>query len=147
MIRSILLAMTLILGVMGPALAHPGHDDESTAVATALPRAETHSDLFEIVSVLQPGGVLTIYVDRWSDNAPVDGSVTLTIDGQEVAAERQGIGLFVVRSPLLARAGPRDVVFTVSAGEEMDLLTARLEVPEVAVVHGAGGGGSMRCTA
>lgn len=137
MIQSILLAMTLILGVMGPALAHPGHDDESTAVATALPRAETHSDLFEIVSVLQSGGVLTIYVDRWSDNAPVDGSVTLTIDGQEVAAERQGIGLFVVRSPLLARAGPRDVVFTVSAGEEMDLLTARLEVPEVAVAHGA----------
>ncbi|WPB83765.1 efflux RND transporter periplasmic adaptor subunit [Sediminicoccus rosea] len=129
--------MTLILGVMGPAPAHPGHDDDSTAVATALPRAETHSDLFEIVSVLQPGGVLTIYADRWSDNAPVDGSVTLTIDGQEVAAERQGIGLFVVRSPLLARPGPRDVVFTVSAGEEMDLLTARLDVPELATTQGA----------
>ena len=137
MIRSILLAATLLLSGPLPAIAHPGHDDEPAAVASALPRAETHSDLFEIVSVLQPGGVLTIYVDRWADNAPVDGAVTLTIDGQEVAAERQGIGLFVVRSPLLARAGARDVVFTVSAGEEMDLLTARLEVPEVVAAHGA----------
>jgi hypothetical protein len=137
MIRSILLAATLLVSGLHPAIAHPGHDEEPTAVAAALPRAETHSDLFEIVSVLQPGGVLTIYLDRWADNAPVDGAVTLTIDGQEVAAERQGIGLFVVRSPLLARPGPRDVVFTVSAGEEMDLLTARLEVPAVAAAQSA----------
>ena len=137
MIRSVLLAATLILGAVGPAPAHEGHDDEPATVTAALPRAETHSDLFEIVSVLQPGGVLTIYLDRWADNAPVDGAVTLTIDGQEVTAERQGIGLFIARSPLLARPGPRDVVFTVSAGEEMDLLTARLEVPEVVAAHGA----------
>lgn len=137
MIRSILLAALLAFAAGMPAQAHPGHDDEASAVSAALPRAEAHSDLFEIVSVLQPGGVLTIYLDRWADNAPLDGAVTLTIDGQEVATERQGIGLFVARSPLLARPGPRDVVFTVSAGEQMDLLTARLDIPEAVVTHGA----------
>lgn len=137
MIRSLLLAAALLLGTVQVVPAHPGHDDEATAVAAALPRAEAHTDLFEIVSVLQPGGVLTIYLDRWADNAPVDGAVTLTIDGQEVATERQGIGLFVARTPLLVRPGARDVVFTVSAGNDMDLLTVRLEVPEAPAAHGA----------
>ncbi|WP_037302124.1 efflux RND transporter periplasmic adaptor subunit [Rubritepida flocculans] len=137
--RHVFRSLVLLLSIASaPALAHPGHDDEPATVAAALPRAEAHTDVFEIVAVLQPGGVLTIYLDRWADNAPVDGSVTLSIDGQEVTTERQGIGLFVARSPLLARAGPRDVVFTVTAGEEMDLLTARLEVPEAPAAHGAG---------
>ena len=60
---------------------------------------------------------------------PVDGAVTLTLDGQEVAAERLGLGLFVARHSLLAQPESRDIVFTVSDGEEMDLLTATLEIP------------------
>ncbi len=138
MMRRVLCMMLAVLAFAPPAAAHEGHGDEAPAVASALPRTETHSDLFEIVAVLQPGGVLTIYLDRWADNAPVEGAVTLTLDGQEVAAERQGIGLFVARSPLLAQPGARDIVFTVSAGEEMDLLTASLEVPVVAVAPTAG---------
>lgn len=45
-----------------PALAHEGHDHGAAPepVATALPRAEAHSDLFEIVAILQPGGALTV---------------------------------------------------------------------------------------
>ncbi len=124
------LVLALLLAIAWPATAHEGHDHEAPPVAAALPRAEAHSEAFEIVAVLGPGGALTIWLDRWADNAPVDGAVTLTLDGQEIAAERQGIGLFVARHPAIARPGPRDIVFAVSAGDELDLLTATLEVPE-----------------
>ena len=72
----------LLLG--RPALAHEGHDHGAApeAVAAALPRAEAHSDLFEIVAILQPGGALTLTLDRYADNSPLDGSVTLALDGQ-----------------------------------------------------------------
>ena len=126
----LILLLACLFALVLPAAAHPGHGDEAPPVAAAQPRAETHSEAFEIVTVLGPGGVLTIYLDRWSDNAPVDGAVSLTLDGQEVTAERQGIGLFVARHPLLTRPGARDIVFTVTAGDEMDLLTATLEVPQ-----------------
>ena len=132
--------LALILVLSPGAQAHEGHGDEPQAVVAGLPRAETHSDLFEVVAILQPGGVLSIYVDRWADNAPVDGAVTLTLDGQEVTAERQGIGLFVARHPLLSRPGERNIVFTVTGGTEMDLLTATLNVPEVPVAPGAAAG-------
>jgi membrane fusion protein, heavy metal efflux system len=128
---SVLLA-TVLLG--WPASAHEGHDHGAApeSIAAALPRAETHSDLFEVVAILQPGGALALTLDRYADNAPLDGSITLSLDGQEVPAERQGIGLFVARHPLLEQPGRLDLVFTVTAGEEMDLLTATLEVPAAA---------------
>ena len=131
----VLLALPLLYR---PAAAHEGHDHGAAPepVAAALPRAEAHSDLFEIVAILQPGGALTVTLDRYADNSPLDGAVTLTLDGQEVAAERQGIGLFVARHPLLERPGRLDLVFTVTAGEDMDLLTATLEVPAPAVASG-----------
>ncbi|MBY0337771.1 MAG: efflux RND transporter periplasmic adaptor subunit [Acetobacteraceae bacterium] len=137
--RRLLVSLLAALAVAAPALAHPGHGDEAAPVAQALPRAEAHSDAFEVVAVLGPGGALTVYLDRWADNAPVDGAVTLTVDGQEVAAERQGIGLFVARHPLLAQPGARAIVFTVSAGGAMDLLDTTLEVPQPPAAHAAGG--------
>lgn len=137
MMRRLLFAILAALPLSSPVMAHEGHGDEPAPVASALPRTETHSDLFEIVAVLQPGGVLTVYLDRWADNAPVDGAVTLTLDGQEVAAERQGIGLFVARTPLLATPGARDIVFSITAGEAMDLLTATLMVPAAVATPGA----------
>ncbi len=125
-----------------PVAAHDGHDHGATPqpVAAALPRTEAHSDLFEIVAILQPGGSLTITLDRYADNSPLDGSITLSFDGQELAAERQGIGLFVARHPRLERPGKLDLVFTVTAGTDMDLLTATLEVPAAAAAPGATAG-------
>lgn len=121
-----------------PVAAHEGHDHGTgpEVVATALPRAEGHSDLFEIVAILQPGGALTVTLDRYADNSPLDGAVTLTLDGQEVPAERQGIGLFVARHPRLEQPGRLDLVFTITAGGEMDLLTATLDVPALVAPTG-----------
>lgn len=129
--RLVALALVLLLTLAGPSAAHEGHDHGAApeAIAEAQPRAEAQSDLFEVVAILQPGGALAITLDRFADNSPVDGAVTLTLDGQEVAAERQGIGLFVARHPALERPGRLDLVFTVTAGDAMDLLTTTLEVP------------------
>lgn len=138
MFRRILLAALLALA--GPVLAHEGHDDEKPIAAAALPRVEAESEAFELVGVLQPGGAMLLYLDRWSDNAPVDGALTVTIDGQEAIAERLGIGVFSLRHPLLARPGSMDLIFGITAGEEMDLLTGTLEIPPPASttqeVHG-----------
>ncbi|MFL1462589.1 efflux RND transporter periplasmic adaptor subunit [Roseococcus sp. DSY-14] len=139
-LRRLLLATLLVLPLLAPARAHEGHDDEKPAAGNALPRVEAESELFEIVGVLQPGGVLLLHLDRWADNAPVDGALSVTLDGQEVAAERLGIGVFALRHPRLAQPGPLDLIFSVTAGEEMDLLTGALEVPaphsDAAEAHG-----------
>ncbi|WP_137126108.1 efflux RND transporter periplasmic adaptor subunit [Roseomonas sp. HF4] len=141
-LRVVAAAVAALLVLPWAAAAHEGHDHGAApeAVAAALPRAEAHSDLFEIVAILQPGGALAVTLDRYADNSPLDGAVTLTLDGQEVPAERQGIGLFVARHPALLRPGQLDLVFTVTAGEEMDLLTATLEVPVPAEAAGTAAG-------
>jgi len=125
------LALLATLAVAGMSRAHEGHDHGAPPepVAAALPRAEAHGDLFEVVAILQPGGALVLTLDRYADNVPLDGAIALGIDGQEAAVERQGIGLFVARHALLERPGRRDLVFTVSAGDDMDLLAATLEIP------------------
>lgn len=124
-----LLAALLTLAVLRPVLAHEGHGDEAPVAASALPRLEAESELFELVGVLQPGGVLLLYLDRWAGNAPVDGAIAVTIEGQEIAAERLGIGVFSLRHPRLAQPGAIDLIFGITAGEDMDLLTAALDVP------------------
>jgi hypothetical protein len=138
----LILAVLLSLSLAWPAIAHLGHDhDEDQPVASALPRLQARSEAFELVGVLGPGGTLTLWLDRWADNSPVEGAITMTLGTEAVTAERQGIGLFVLRHPLLSRPGELDMVFTVTAGEEMDLLPASLEVPAPAVPPSAAAAG------
>ncbi|MFZ9449898.1 MAG: efflux RND transporter periplasmic adaptor subunit [Alphaproteobacteria bacterium] len=130
-IQLALLALLATFVAAGASRAHEGHDHGAPPepVAAALPRTEAHGDLFEVVAILQPGGALVLTLDSYPDNTPLDGAVALGIDGQDVAVQRQGIGLFVARHALLERPGRRDLVFTVSAGGDMDLLAATLEIP------------------
>jgi hypothetical protein len=106
--RPALLTLLVFLAFAAPAAAHEGHDHGAppAVVAAALPRTEAHTDLFEVVAVLQPGGALVITLDRYADNVPLDGAITLTLDGQELPTERQGLGLFVLRHPRLEQPGP-----------------------------------------
>ncbi|GGJ43420.1 hypothetical protein GCM10011320_58650 [Neoroseomonas lacus] len=72
-----------------PAAGHEGHEHDAApeSIAAAQPQAEAHSDLFEVVAVLQPGGALTVTLDCYAHNRPLNGSVTLTLDGQNVAGD------------------------------------------------------------
>src|SRR5262245_7742061 len=94
---SLLLLACLCLSCLGlallqvaPASAHEGHDQEPppTAATTAsLPRLVTRSEVYELVAILE-GERLTIYLDRFEDNAPVaDATVKVAINGETVAAE------------------------------------------------------------
>lgn len=131
-LRRVFFITLLMLGLAGQAWAHEGHGDEAPTSASALPRVTAESEAFELVGILQPGGAMLIYLDRWAGNAPVDGAVNVTVDGQEIQAERQGIGLFLLRHPRLAQPGTLDLIFSITAGEEMDLLTGHLDIPEAA---------------
>ncbi|PWS34355.1 hypothetical protein DFH01_25370 [Falsiroseomonas bella] len=128
----------LLLGALllfRQALAHEGHShgDEPPPPAAAAPRAEAHSDLFELVAVLGTDARLWIYLDRHASNEPIDGAtLAMSVDGQEVAVERAGEAVYVASPPAFATPGPRNLLFTITAGEEMDLLPATLEVPAVA---------------
>lgn len=115
-----------------PAAAHEGHDHGAAPPppAAAAPRTETHSDLFEIVAVLDPNGRLWVHLDRFPTAEPVpDASITATVDGEPAEVTPAGPFSHAVSHPALARPGTRNLIFTVTAGEEMDLLPATLEVP------------------
>ena len=69
------LAVALATGA-GATLAGPGHDhgDEAPAASgTASPRVTSHSDLFELVGIVD-AGAMTIYLDRYASNEPVSGA-------------------------------------------------------------------------
>lgn len=118
-----------------PAHAHAGHDDEPAPPANAAPRAEAHSDLFELVAVLGSDGRLWLYLDRFGTVEPIDGAtIQVTIDGEPALATRAAEAVYVLSSPALAQPGPRNLTFTVTAGDDMDLLAATLDVPSFAGV-------------
>jgi len=146
----ILAAILVLLAALAssvPALAHEGHDhgEAPPPPAAAAPRAETHSDLFEIVAVLGPDGRLWIHLDRFPTAEPVPGAgIALTVDGEAAGIAPAGTFSHVATHPALGRAGTRNLIFTVTAGEEMDLLPATLEVPPPEAAAAAPGAAGQR---
>ncbi len=78
-----------LLGAGLPAVAGPGHDHGDAAPAatgSALPRFAAVSETFELVGVLD-GKQVTLYLDRFADNAPVRGAkIELEIAGAKFSA-------------------------------------------------------------
>ena len=136
LIRTLLLVTLLAASGVRPALSHEGHShgDEPAPPAAAAPRAEAHSDLFEIVAVLGPDRRLWLYLDRHATSEPIDGAtVQVTLDGEDIGtATRASEAVYVLANPALEQPGQRNLVFTITAGEEMDLLPAMLEIPAAA---------------
>lgn len=127
-----LLTLQLAASQFAPVSAHEGHDHgaPSPPPAAAAPRAETHTDLFEVVAVLGPDGRLRVHLDRFPTAEPVpDASITLTVDGSSAEITAVGSYTHIATHPALTQAGSRNLLFTVTAGDEMDLLPATLEVP------------------
>lgn len=119
-----------------PAFSHEGHShgDEPAPPATAAPRTEARSDLFEIVAVQGPDRRLWLYLDRIATSEPIDGAtVQVTLDGKDLGvAMRAGEAIYVLANPALEQPGRRNLVFVITAGEDMDLLPATLDVPATA---------------
>ncbi|MGG5890540.1 efflux RND transporter periplasmic adaptor subunit [Falsiroseomonas sp. HC035] len=144
LIRILLLFALLVAPGLRPTLSHEGHahGDEPAPPAAAAPRAEAHSDLFEIVAVLGPDRRLWLYLDRHATSEPIDGAtVQVTVDGEAIGtATRASEAVYGLAAPALERPGQRNLIFTITAGEDMDLLPATLVIPPVAAAATAASG-------
>jgi hypothetical protein len=128
--RQPLLLTLLLLPVL--ALAHGGeeHGDgaKPAVVANVAPRAEAHTELFEVVAT--PGnGQLTIFLDRFASNAPVlDAKVEVESGNWKAIAQSAGDGSYRVNAPQLANAGSYPLQLTVATSTESDLIETTLVV-------------------
>lgn len=152
------LALAVVLSaaaLLAPAssAAHEGHDDAPSPVqsGSALPRVTAHSDLFEMVGVLQ-GQQLTIYLDHAATNEPVkNATLELDVNGTALEASPHGDGEFLAQLPAPA-AGTVAVTATIVAGADADLLTGDLVITDAAGAdahadHGPGAGMALMTAA
>lgn len=125
----------ILLGAGLPAAAGDGHDHGDAAPAatgTALPRFAAVSESFELVGVLD-GKQVTLYLDRFTDNAPVRGAqIELEIAGAKFKAQSHGDDAYEVVLKEAPKAGVMPITATVTAGAEVDLLAGEFDLHEAA---------------
>jgi hypothetical protein len=134
---------SLLLVANTPAIAAPGahgpngeHLDGPTAIraASALPRVEAKSEIFELVAELR-ASELAIVVDRYESNEPVLGAKLDVESGalKAVAAFRAEQGDYVVTDAAMLKA--------LAAPGEQDMLTAAMTMGTAtgwSAPHGSG---------
>ncbi|MDX2308401.1 MAG: efflux RND transporter periplasmic adaptor subunit [Hyphomicrobium sp.] len=134
MLRIALLVLALVLppAWAGPATAHGGDDHGAAPAvsATSAPRVESVGTDFELVAVAE-GHTLTIYLDRVATNEPIEGA-TIEVSGGEgaaVTAKSVAPGTYALDADWLDTPGTKALVFTVTAGDSIDLLNGTLSIP------------------
>ena len=128
----VLVAFFLTLTALpGSAWAGPGHDHgdaPAAATGSASPRLKTHSDLFELVGVIDKGE-MKIYLDRYATNEPVtDAKIEVEVGNIKGIATVQPDGSYSFKNDLFAKPGELAVSFTVLAGKDADLLAGDLKI-------------------
>jgi hypothetical protein len=125
-------ALALFFGISA-ASAHEGHDhgdQAAPAPANVLPRGETSSSAFQLVVVANKDQ-LTIYLDRFATNEPVtNATIEVETPNGPVPASAQPDGSYSVKAPWLPKAGHVDLALTVTAGDDIDVLSVSLDIPE-----------------
>ena len=130
------------MAITNVAYAGEGHDHGDAApvaTGTGSPRVSSHSDLFELVGIVD-AGVMTIFIDRHATNAPVTGA---KVDVEVVAASGvakglatpQADGTYRFEHAVLQEASALAVSFTVVAGTDTDLLAGDLALTDAHSVH------------
>jgi cobalt-zinc-cadmium efflux system membrane fusion protein len=124
--------------VSNPAFASPGHDhgDKPTVTTgTAAPRVSAHSDLFELVGMVQ-GNEMKIYLDRYATNEPVtDAKIEVEVGSIKGIAAVQADGSYSFKNDVFARPGDLAVSFTILAGKDTDLLAGDLKIGSLVDDH------------
>ncbi|WP_439816963.1 efflux RND transporter periplasmic adaptor subunit [Zavarzinia sp. CC-PAN008] len=124
--------LAVLLALAVPAHAHEGHDHGETPppiTLPAAPRAEAMSDAFELVAVVRGDG-LDLWLDRYADNAPVEGAViTVETPRGPVDAVAGQAGLYRVTAPWVAEPGAHDLIFTLMVAGQVDILAGTLVIP------------------
>jgi hypothetical protein len=124
--------LALVLSLLSPlAMAGPGHDHGEAAPKAqgpALPRFVAVSEDLEMVGIVN-GKQLTIYLDRFKDNSPVnDAQIEIDIAGNTYKAEKHGEGEYEVTLKDTLKPGVLAITATIQAGELNDLLAADLDL-------------------
>jgi hypothetical protein len=132
-----LLALVVIL--CSPSVnAGPGHDHAEAAPAAlgvALPRFVAVSEELEMVGVVK-GKQLTLYLDRFTDNSPVnDAQIEIDIAGNTYKANQHGEGEYEVTLKEALKPGVMAITATVTAAALSDLLAGELDLHEDEGVH------------
>jgi len=113
------------------AWAGEGHDHgdaPAAATGTAAPRLTSHSDLFEVVGMLE-GNEMKIYLDRFATNEPVtDAKIEVEIGNIKGIAAAQADGSYIFKNDVFTKPGDLSVSFTVIAGKDADLLAGDLKI-------------------
>ncbi len=113
------------------AAAHDGgHDDapKTAPGAAGAPRLAVHSDLFELVAVVEHGA-MTLYLDRYASNEPVtDAKIEVESGKERGMATPNADGSYTFASKMLATPKSGSFTFTVIAGKDSDLLAGDLVV-------------------
>jgi hypothetical protein len=137
------LAITLILALPARAGgdASDGHThgpSEPVLAQDIAPRATAQTEDFELVAV-PAGGKLTLYLDRYVDNAPVSGAVVEVESGAfKTVAKEVAPGVYALPGEAFAKPGKYPLTLSIQAGETADLLTATLDLaalPSAGVEH------------
>jgi hypothetical protein len=113
------------------AWAGEGHDHgeaPAAATGTAAPRLTSHSDLFELVGMVE-GNEMKIYLDRFATNEPVtDARIEVEIGNIKGIAAAQADGSYIFKNDVFTKPGDLSVSFTVIAGKDADLLAGDLKI-------------------
>lgn len=129
-----LFAWIVIAPLVLSAHAHEGHDDAaSPAVSIAgggAPRFEAVSDMFEIVGIVDKGA-MTLFLDRYATNDPVaDAKVDIEAGPAKGPAQANPDGTYTFKHAALAAPGQFPVTIAVTIGNDADLLTGELVIPD-----------------
>ncbi len=132
MCRSLAAFLLAAAVMMAVAQAHEGHDHGAPpppVSTTIAPRVDASSDAFELVGVLR-NGKLTLFLDRFVTNEPVtDAAIEIETPSGTRKATLSPDGAFVIDADWARPGETHDLIVTVMAGTEIDVLTGQLTVP------------------
>ena len=124
-LRTPVLATLMLLASVASASAHEGHahgDAPPPPDVQTAPRATAASPLFELVAVAGEGD-LTIFLDRFDTNAPVEGATIEVETPSGPVTATSDADVYRLDAQWLAEPGDYELLFTVTAGDDIDFLT------------------------
>jgi hypothetical protein len=147
-VLNLLLALPLSLvasvGAHGPNGEHLDAPAASAVVSDGRPRMEAFTELFELVAHLDHDA-LTAMIDVYQTNAPVDGAnVEAESNGIRAKAKFDPVtGIYRFAEPkliaALSKPGKHALAFTVTAGDDFDIVAGAMDVADQTHAHVGGG--------
>lgn len=137
------LVITFAVSTIPAVWAHGGevHGDEMPQTSTTIgPRMESHSDIFELVAIpsARDGGTLAVYIQEFWSNRTVENAAVELTAGDGTTTGKIDKGVYRFKAPWVLTSGAYDLTFSITAGDQSDLLIGRLNIPEpplAAAVH------------